>query len=569
MRQAGARPSEIAVHLHLVQPQGDAAVVDTLLAAATESMGRGDPNSTVALMRRALREPPEARLRGQVLSRLGLAQAALGDQEGFSHLEEALAETADPAIRARLAVELSRILRMAAEFSRAIGPLERTLAELPGDSPLARTVEAELIGMEILDARAAPKALARLARLSDPSVVADVQEPGLLADLATAALSSGYGAEVAIALARRALAALDRSDPEASALVLALKALACCDQLDDARAGWDGAIELARERGLENMSAFGCTFRAEVNLWAGLLADAEADATAGTDALAQWGGRALEPVSMLIQVLVERGRVEDAQRRLDALTPLELPPLWDAAVLLCARARLRLAQGRVADAADDALEAGERVSAYGGVSPALLPWRSTAALAMAREASSVREAAQLANEEVVLARGLGARRALGVALRAAALAHEGERCLSGLEESVAVLAPSPARLEHARSLYALGAALRRAKRRVDAREHLREALDRAVRCGGEALAAEAAGELRLAGARPRRERISGPNALTTAELRVARLAAEGRTNREIAQRLFVTARTVETHLTHSYQKLDITSRQQLSKALEA
>jgi DNA-binding CsgD family transcriptional regulator len=572
IRRSGARPTEIAVHLLHVEPRGDAEVVQTLLGAAEESMGRGDPNTTVVLMCRALREPPPPPLEGRVLRQLGLAQAALGDEEGFTHLEAALAATADGARRAEIALELSRSLRMGGEQSRAVGPLERALAELPESSTLAPTVEAELINVALLDADTFPQALQRLSRFSDPAALTDVKEPGMLADLALASLGSGYGTEVSIALARSALAGLDHTDPEPSALVYALKTLACCDELDQARAEWDTIIETARERGLENMSAFGCLFRAEVNLWAGLLPDAEADACLATDALAQWGRRALEPVSILVLILIERGQVKDAQQRLEAHTPAELPELWDTGVLLCARARLRLAQGRADQAIEDALDAGERLSAAlrdSGldVTPALLPWRSTAAIAMVSDGGPSREAAQLAEEEVVLARSLGARRALGVALRASALAHTGEQRLSGLEQSVAVLAASPARLEHARSLYALGGALRRSKRRVQAREYLRDALDRAHRCGAQALAGEAAEELRLAGARPRRERISGPNALTTAELRIARLAAEGRTNREIAQLLFITARTVETHLTHTYQKLDITSRQQLGNAL--
>lgn len=363
LAEAGATPAEIAVHLLHVEPRGETEVVETLLAAAGESMGRGDPGTTVALLRRALSEPPHRPLEGEVLRRLGLALAALGDQEGFAHLEEALAATADAAMRAEMALELSRSLRMGAEQSRAIGPLERALAELPEGSTLAPTVEAELINVALLAADTTRQALERLARFSDPAVLAGVKEPGMLADLALASLSAGYGAEVSIALARSALAALDSGDPEPSALVYALKTLACCDELDEARAGWDTIVETTRERGLENMSAFGCVFRAEVNLWAGLLADAEADACFATDALAQWGRRALEPVSILILIQVERGQVKDAQRRLDAHTPAVLPELWDTGVLLCARARLRLAQGRADQALSDALDAGERLSA--------------------------------------------------------------------------------------------------------------------------------------------------------------------------------------------------------------
>ena len=90
----------------------------------------------------------------------------------------------------------------------------------------------------------------------------------------------------------------------------------------------------------------------------------------------------------------------------------------------------------------------------------------------------------------------------------------------------------------------------------------------AVRCGADALAVRAREELTAAGARPRRDRVSGRDALTASELRVATMAEQGMTNREIAQALFVTLRTVETHLTHVYSKLEIGSRRELTEALQ-
>jgi DNA-binding CsgD family transcriptional regulator len=136
-------------------------------------------------------------------------------------------------------------------------------------------------------------------------------------------------------------------------------------------------------------------------------------------------------------------------------------------------------------------------------------------------------------------------------------------------ESVTVLAASPARVEHARAMCGLGMALRQARRRVEARGPLRKALDLALRCGGARIASQAREELVLAGARPRRDRISGRDALTAAELRVARLASQGNTNREIAEHLFLTVRTDETHLTRTYGKLDVTSRSQLRHKLQS
>ena len=102
---------------------------------------------------------------------------------------------------------------------------------------------------------------------------------------------------------------------------------------------------------------------------------------------------------------------------------------------------------------------------------------------------------------------------------------------------------------------------------ADSREALRVALDLAHRCGAIALTERTRTELLAAGGRPRRLVLSGLDSLTPSERRIARLAADGVSNREIAQNLFVTARTVEGHLTHAYQKLAITSREQLPAAL--
>jgi DNA-binding CsgD family transcriptional regulator len=132
---------------------------------------------------------------------------------------------------------------------------------------------------------------------------------------------------------------------------------------------------------------------------------------------------------------------------------------------------------------------------------------------------------------------------------------------------VQVLSNSPAKLEQAKARTELGAALRRANRRSEAREQLRRALELATICGAAPLAARAESELLATGARPRRIALSGVASLTPSERRVAEMAAEGPTNREIAQMLYVTQRTVEVHLTSIYRKLSISSRSQLAAAL--
>ena len=194
----------------------------------------------------------------------------------------------------------------------------------------------------------------------------------------------------------------------------------------------------------------------------------------------------------------------------------------------------------------------------------MIPWRSAAALAFPPDAQA------LAWEEHALAVRFGAPRAIGRALRALAavgtgVGAHGRAAERPWQRSTAARRGSNTRTRSATSARACAA---NAHRR-DAREPLREALDLAVRCGATALARRAREELAATGARPRRLAQSGRDALTPAELRVARLAARGLANREIAQTLVVTVKTVETELGHAYAKLGIRSRRELAGVLEA
>jgi DNA-binding CsgD family transcriptional regulator len=232
---------------------------------------------------------------------------------------------------------------------------------------------------------------------------------------------------------------------------------------------------------------------------------------------------------------------------------------------LDSRGRLRCAQGRFAEAVEDFMACGKRLTARGTRHPGMVPWQSNAALALQR-LDQPRDAQRLVDQELEQARWLGVARALGIALRAAGLVRGGPAGLAMLHEAASVLARSSARLEQARALTDLGAALRRANRRTEAREPLRRGLDLAIQCHAAPLADWGRQELVAAGARPRRA-VSGVDALTPSELRVARMAAEGRGNRAIAQALFVTVKTVEVHLGSAYRKLGVPSRAALAGAL--
>jgi DNA-binding NarL/FixJ family response regulator len=218
--------------------------------------------------------------------------------------------------------------------------------------------------------------------------------------------------------------------------------------------------------------------------------------------------------------------------------------------------------GRPAEARHDFLAAAERVGFLPYANPEVFGWRTGLALCE-RALGDPKEARELAAEAVGLARKAGGSRGLGIALRVQGAVVEGLEGIELLREAAGLLATTRARLQHAYALADLGAALRRANRRRDAREPLREALDLAHRCGATPLEERARTELAATGARPRKAVISGVESLTPSELRIARLAAEGMTNREIAQALTVTAKTVETHLRHVFQKLDVASRTEL------
>jgi DNA-binding CsgD family transcriptional regulator len=177
--------------------------------------------------------------------------------------------------------------------------------------------------------------------------------------------------------------------------------------------------------------------------------------------------------------------------------------------------------------------------------------------------------ASLVAEELGLARRAGTPRAIGLALRADALLGPAEHRAGRLHEAVDLLRRAGCRVELARALADLGVALLRHGHREDGRAALREALDIADRQGAHGIAVRAHAELTIAGARPRRRRLTGLEALTAAELRIARLAAEGRSNREIAAELFLSLKTVETHLSHVFMKLDVHRRGELEAALTA
>jgi DNA-binding CsgD family transcriptional regulator len=272
-------------------------------------------------------------------------------------------------------------------------------------------------------------------------------------------------------------------------------------------------------------------------------------------------------VSAAVLAGLERDETPDALRRLIDRTGVRYDAEFtSSSQLRYASGVLRAAAGNHEAAIEELRGCALDDPAFGGENPAMLPWRSAAALSLA-ELGRHDEARTLAADEVRRAESFGAPRAIGIALRARALVGPPADRSEGLAAALAVLAASPARLEHARVLVDLGATLRAAGKRTAAREPLSEGLALAARCGGLTLEGRARAELAAIGVRPRTTDRVGADSLTPSERRVVELAAAGGTNRELAQTLFVTEKTVETHLGRAFRKLDVSSRRQLPEVL--
>jgi DNA-binding CsgD family transcriptional regulator/tetratricopeptide (TPR) repeat protein len=575
LADAGADAERIAAQLLLVPPAvapagGDERAVAVLREAARSAQCRAAYEGAVAYLRRALEEPPVDAERADVLLELGSAESLISGEASVEHLREAHGLLSDPIARARTAFLIGRLLFfLRPEDSPPI--LEQALDELGGaDKEVASFLEAALISNALFETRLYPEALRRLERARNLPEKLSPAERWLLALLAYHDARANVPAPVVVDLARRVLSARPPlpGEPSIGPWMVACNVLAIADE-DEAVTIYDTLLAEARRQGSMLDIALAQVFRAITFVGRGDLADAVAEALEARETFERWG-TAPRFLGIIADVLggafMEQGRLEDAGA---ALARVDSGGSADSALLHAYRhknARLRLLRGDLRGGLEGTLDAGRRFGAIGGRNPALLPWRSQAALALLA-LGDPDEARRLVTEEVELARMWGAPRALGAALRASGLVEGGADGMAMLQEAVDVLTDSTAKLEHAKACTELGAALRRGRHRTDAREHLRRGLELATICGARPLAARAEAELLATGARPRRISLSGVESLTPSERRVAEMAAEGPTNREIAQALFVTPKTVEVHLSSVYRKLGISSRSQLASAL--
>lgn len=566
----GAPPRRIAAHLLAGHGgAGDEWAVTLLRATARGFCAQGAPEQAVALLRRALDEPPPPGERAAVLRELGSAGLAALQPGADAHLHEALTATDDPPLRATVALELAIARYFAQDHAGAVAVLVEEIERLGGAAPL-REERLRLEAFLGLAGRYDLGTEGRLrGRLQDVAAALSGATPAerLVRSVAALEAPGDTAADLARAAALAEAAMDDDSWPYpnegAGTVVMYLFA----GRPDRAAALAGRMLDEARSSGSPLRHALGLAARGIVALEVGDVTGAVGDLAAATATVAELRAQVIAPtVGYLVLALVEAGDTARAQELLEThgLTG-ELAPQMLLNPLLHARGTLRAAEGRWADAADDLTELGRRHGQWGMTRPNP-PWRSGAALALLATGATG-DAAQLASEELAIATRWGVPKPIAVAERALGLIEGGAGGLERLHAARERLGGTPWRLEHARVGVDLGAAVRRAGRRREAREILVDAMDEAHRCGAEALVERAGHELRASGARPRRRAVTGADALTPSERRVADLAVTGMTNREIAQELFVSLATVETHLTRTYRKLAIDGRPDLARVL--
>ena len=583
LARSGASAERVAAHLLATRPSGNPWTIGVLGDAARDALSRGAPDSAIAYLTRALAEAPVDGDRHTLLALLGRSEYLASHPGASAHLVEAMETASSPGDRGELALQAAKAMIMLDpdRSEAAVQLLDQTITELPEpSSQLSTRLEAQLLAAAGLKLSTRPLHAERMdavytRRLSDEPAdrlllanlahwtLIDGRTPGRFEDLARHVGTSGSPTEVCCRLAERAIAdgrLLRETGSDSQVFYLAVWTLVVGERFSRAEYWLDQALEEAGQSG--SMLAYGIASatQAEVAYRRGDLTQAEGHARAASEVSPE------DAVAPLANILIEQGRLDQADR---GLARLRIPPDADHLLLqpiLAARARLRFAQGQAHLAAHDWLRCGAWLEPWPIKNPGYIAWRSGAALA--HDDPSEREHARhLAAEEVALAQPLDQPRALGIALRTLAHVESASDRIDLLEASIGQLERSAARLEHARALTDYGGALRRAGHRGDARQPLREALDLAHRCRAPVLAERARQELLATGARPRRPALAGRDALTPTESRVANMAAQGRSTPEIAQALFVTPKTVETHLAHIYQKLNIHARSDLADAL--
>lgn len=566
----GADQLRVAEHLTRTAPHGDPTVVAALRDAARAAQRLGAPATAVRHLERALTEPPEPDQLDAINLELGRAKLDTGAEDGEQVLSRLLSKTHGISVRvaaARLLAKHFALRGRSGEAVAVLGPVIEALDDSQRELRLELAVDLALIGSSNLATRDAA-----IRVIENEATSSQRRTPGerlLAAAMSVTGDADPNDADPAIAAARDLLEQrLHRDYPGGFAVgsfsFWAAATLMNADALDIAGTAMDDLRADSEAAAQPDMVSASHWQQAQIAYQRGDLARCELDALGSIEAGGDFARRFATP--WLVMVLSEQDRLAEAEELLASAGMLAfIPPSIFVTAALGSRGRLRLAQGDATSAAEDLADAVARNTASGQqrVEP---PWRPLLAEALV-QADRSREAAEEINVYASLAAAWKTRRAHGHTARLRALVATREHSITLLEEACGHYSASHARLELARSLAELGARKRAAGEPRAARAILRDAHDIAHACSATMLCARARAELLIAGARPRPPAGGGADSLTPGERRIAEMAANGATNREIARSLYLSPKTVEMHLHSSYRKLNLTGRHGLTVAL--
>jgi len=570
LRDTGAPPEQVAAHLLMTAPRGEEWVADQLVEAGRAAFRRGASDSAPIYLRRALREPAPAARTPQLLLELGIAEIMTDGPAAIEHLRMAHEGLSDPIAKAITAGALGRSLMFTNQPEAAAELARRAAAKVPPGADDLRDglVAFELSTRYFMDDwdRTGFEQLDQYRKPVPPD--ASVGQKMLAAVAAAHWSWSGASADEVAEIALAALAGGDLMRADNALLsIAAIRPLVVADR-DEAVAAWDLSLAEAHRRGSVYELAGLHLWHGFTQYWRGELSDAEATLRMAADELQAWGfGKTADWYSgaFLAATLISRGDVAGARAALERPGGPGDSRSDGARCWRHSEVALLLAEGRFEEAIAKADACGHDWPDY--PNPADSPWRTFKSFAL-HKLGRDEEAEAVALEELELARAWGSPGTVGRVLRTLGRTR-GEKGIADIEEAIGVLEGSPARLEHARAVAALGTALRRFGRPTDAREPLRRALDLASQCDATLLVEEIRAELQVVGIRPRTDAATGIDSLTPSERRVVDLALTGGTNRAIAQELYVTPKTVEVHLSNAYRKLGIRGRRELAQAIAA
>jgi tetratricopeptide (TPR) repeat protein len=354
LAEQGADVRVVAAHLLHGEPSGDPWAIDILGLAAREAVAEGATEEGIALLRRAMREPPRVESRAGILLELGLVESRAGAREATETLARAFDCAGDTRGRVAAAVALGRTLVLSERTPEAVEAYARAAPAVShDDAQLALMVDAAGTGAAQLDARTAQTARAGAARLRAAADAGDVPRNVTAVLAFEAALTN----EPAAQFAEPAACALAR-DPlvpdieDAPIFYHACAALLWAERYEEVRRLYDDALAESRLLGASIRFGGTATFRAWLELRAGSVSEAELHARAAVETTQPLDQRLFVPMSaaMLVMALVERGDTASARAELDQVDADGAPTL-QRALLRHSRGRLALAEQR----ADEAL----------------------------------------------------------------------------------------------------------------------------------------------------------------------------------------------------------------------